>query len=492
MITALLRSASVSVSVRCTLLCCVLAMIAGCAAGPDFHRPAPPAVSQITREPLTSTVVATGPQGEAQRFDSNLEIAHEWWSAFASPALDTLVKESFRHNPNIDAAVAALRAAQENVAAQRSTFFPSAQLSYSPSRQQNAVGTISPTLTSGVPQYTLHTAQLSIAYVPDVFGLNRRTVESVAAQAEQQRFQLDATYLTLAANVVAAAVQEASLRAQIDATNDIIAADTKALDLLHFQAKAGYANGLDVAAQESALAAVQATLPPLQKQLEQTRDLIAILAGKYPAEAGPDRFDLVALQLPTALPLALPSQIVERRPDVRAAEAQVHSASAQVGIAVANRLPQFSISANYGGSAEKFTKMFSDNNVFWAVVGNAAQTVFDFGALKHKQKSAEAALDQAAAQYRSVVLTAFQNVADSLYALDADAKSLAAAVHAEVSAKRTLDITRKQLDAGFVNVLVLLNAQQSYQQARIALIQAQAARLADTAALFQALGGSWN
>ncbi|GAH37468.1 unnamed protein product, partial [marine sediment metagenome] len=199
--------------------------------------------------------------------------------------------------------------------------------------------------------------------------------------------------------------------------------------------------------------------------------------------------DLDELRLPSTLPPALPAQIVERRPDVRAAEAQVRSASAQVGVAVANRLPQFSLSANYGGSSEKFTKMFSDHNVFWAVVGSATQTVFDFGALKHKQKSAEAALDQAAAQYRGVVLSAFQNVADALYALDADAKALAAAERAEASAKKTLDLTRKQLDAGFINAIALLGAQQSYQQARIALIQARAARLNDTAALFQALGG---
>lgn len=476
---------------RESLLCCTLAAIAGCAAGPDYRRPELHTPQRVTREILTETVASQGAQGNAQRFDAEATIAREWWSAFGSPALDALIKEAFEHNPNIDAAAAALRAAQENVAAQRSTFFPSAQLNYSPSRQQNAVGTISPTLTSGVPQYTLHTAQLSIAYVPDVFGLNRRTVESLAAQEDQQRYELDAVYLTLASNVVAASVQEASLRAQVDATNEIIAAETKALELLRFQAKAGYANGLDVAAQDSALAAVQASLPPLQKQLEQTRDLIAILAGKYPAEAGADRFDLDALRLPSTLPPALPAQVVERRPDVRAAEAQVRSASAQVGVAVANRLPQFSLSANYGGSSEKFTKMFSDHNVFWNVVGSATQTVFDFGALKHKQKSAEAALDQAAAQYRGVVLSAFQNVADALYALDADAKALAAAERAEASAKKTLDLTRKQLDAGFINAIALLGAQQSYQQARIALIQARAARLNDTAALFQALGGSW-
>lgn len=478
-------------ALRRAVLPCLLAALGGCAAGPDFHRPAPPTVRQLTREPMTTTAAASGPQGAAQHFDPGLTVEQEWWKAFGSAALDVLVGDALRHNPGIDSATAALRVAQENLAAQRSAFFPTAQIGYSASRQRNAVGTISPTLTSGAPQYTLHTAQLSIAYAPDVFGLNRRTVESLSAQADQQRYSLEAVRLTLAANVVAAAIQEASLREQIAAANDIVTADSKALELLRFQLKAGYANGLDVAAQESMLASAQATLPPMQKQLEQTRDQLATLAGRYPADAGPDRFELATLRLPADLPLSLPAQIVEQRPDVRAAEAQVHAASAQVGIAVANRLPQLSISAAYGGNAEAFSKMFAAGNVFWSVIGSAAATVFDFGALKHRQNAAEAALDEAAAQYRSTVLAAFQNVADTLYALDADARALAAAERAEASAKKTFDLANRQLEAGFVNALAVLSAEQAWQQSRMSLVQARAARLDDTAALFQALGGGW-
>ena len=298
-------------------------------------------------------------------------------------------------------------------------------------------------------------------------------------------------YLTLASNTVAAAIQEAALRAQIKATEDIIHAATGALELLRRQAELGFASGLDVAAQETALAQMQQALPPLTKQLEQTRDLLAVLAGRLPAQGGTEDFDLDALQLAQVLPVSIPSKLVEQRPDVRAAEAQVHAASAQLGVAVANRLPQFSISALYGGSATQFSKMFADSNVFWGITGTIAQTIFDFGTLLHRQHAAESALDQAAAQYRSVVLTAFQNVADSLYALDADANALAAAVRAEMAAKKTLDLTRQQLELGFVNALALLNAEQAYQQTRIARIQAQAARYTDTAALFQALGGGW-
>lgn len=475
------------------VLASVLAVIgcSGCAVGPDFHRPSPPAVERYTREPLSATSKTSGVAGAAQHFDSGAKIELQWWTVFASPALNDLVDRAFKHNPNIESAQAALRQAQENTAAQRGFYFPTLQANYSPSRQKNAVGTISPTLTSGEPLYTLHTAQLSISYAPDVFGLNRRTVESLAAQAETQQYQLEAAYLTLASNVVAAAIQQSALRAQIRASEEIIRSAAKSLGSLRRQAELGYASGLDVAAQETALAQAQQALPPLNKQLEQTRDLLALLTGSFPAQGGMENIELDALHLPQTLPLSLPSTLVEQRPDVRAAEAQMHAASAQVGIAVANRLPQISISALYGGSATQFSRMFTDDNKFWGVTGNIAQTVFDFGTLLHRNRAANAALEQATAQYRSVVLTAFQNVADTLYALDADAKALSAAVAAETAAKKTRDLTQRQLELGFVNALALLNAQQAYQQTLIARIQAEAMRYTDTAALFQALGGGW-
>ncbi|MFC5740965.1 efflux transporter outer membrane subunit [Dyella tabacisoli] len=469
----------------------IAALCTGCAVGPDYHRPELAQPDRYTRAPLPTTIGhATGTHDE-QHLDPNAKISRTWWSVFGSPALNALVQRAFEHNPNIQSAQAALRQAQENVIAQHGAYLPSVQLGYSPSRQKNAVDTISPTLTSGAAMYTLHTAQLNIAYAPDVFGLNRRTVESLQAQADTQRFQLEAAYLTLASNVVAAAIQESALRAQIDATQDIIATNTRSLVILHQQAALGGASGLDVAAQETALAQAQQNLPALQKQLEQTRNLLAVLAGNPPAQGSNDDFDLTSFTLPQALPLSLPSQLVEQRPDVRAAEAQVHAASAQVGIALANRLPQFSISGNYGGSSTRFSKMFEEGNTFWGLTGNLTQTLFDFGTLKHRQRAAEAALEQSAAQYRGVVLTAFQNVADTLYALDADARTLTAATQAETSAKKTWELTRQQLDLGFVNGLSLLTAEQAYQQARIARIQAQAARYSDTAALIQALGGGW-
>lgn len=468
-----------------------VAICAGCAVGPDFKRAPAPDITSFTREPMTATASARVEGGAEQRFVLGREVAQQWWMAFGSPKLDALIQEAFEHSPTIEAANAALVQTRENAAGQFGLFLPVVQGSYSLSRQQNAVGTLAPTLNAGDPFYTIHTAQLSIAYAPDVFGLNRRTYESLKAQADAQRFQLEAAYLTLASNVVGAAVQEAALRAQIAATEEIITALTRSVDLLNKQSQLGAASGLDVAAQATALAQAQQTLPGLRKQLEQTRNLLAVLTGRFPTQADTTLFDLEALQLPRELPLSVPSKLVEHRPDVRAAEAQVHAASAAVGIAVANRLPQFSITALLGGVGLQFNQMFSDGNKFWGVTGSVAQTIFDFGTLKHRQRATEAALEQAKAQYRSVVLTAFQNVADSLYALDADAKALAAAVTAEAAAKKTFDITRGQFEAGAINGLTLLTAQQLYIQVRVARVQAQAARYADTAALFQALGGGW-
>jgi NodT family efflux transporter outer membrane factor (OMF) lipoprotein len=468
------------------------AVLCGCAVGPDFHSPAPPQVNGYTAEPLpAATASAPVPAGAAQRFVTDKDIPAQWWTLFRSAKLDALIERSLQANPTIDAAKAALRQARELTAAQVGAYYPQVQASFSPSRQRNPVNTLSPSLASGEAVFNLYTAQVSVGYTPDVFGLNRRQVESLAAQAESQGFQLEASRLTLSSNVAAAAIQEASLRAQIAASRKIVGVASETLEILRRQRGFGYASGVDVAAQESLLAQVQQTLPPLQKQLAQTRDLLAALAGGFASEGPAETFELSELQLPEELPLSLPSRLVQQRPDVRAAEAQVHAASAQVGVALANRLPQFSITGAAGGTSTVLGQMFEAGNVFWSVVGDVTQPLFSGGTLMHKQRAAEAALDEATAQYRSTVITAFQNVADTLNALEADAEGLRAADKAENAARTTLELTRKQLDNGMVSYLALLSAQQAYQQALLSLAQAQANRYADTAALFQALGGGW-
>jgi NodT family efflux transporter outer membrane factor (OMF) lipoprotein len=466
------------------------ALLCACV-GPNFHRPAAPAVDRYTTLPLAATTAAApGVGGAAQRFLSQQDVPRNWWTLFGSDELDSLVTAALRANPDVASAQAALRQALENTAAQRGSYFPTVQGSFDASRNRDATGVVQPTLQSGTPLYNLFTPQVTISYVPDVFGANRRAVESLAAQAEASRFQLDATYLTLTANVVTTAVQEASLRAQIAGTERVIALERESLAVLRRELELGAIAEADVYAQDAALAQLEATLPPLTKQLHQARDQLAVLTGRLPADFAPARFTLEQLSLPTDLPLGVPSQLVERRPDVRAAEAQLHAATAQVGVAIANLLPQLTITGDIGSTAALFADLFKPGTGFWNLGAHASQTLFAGGTLVHRKRAADAALDQAAAQYRAAVLTAFQNVADALHALDSDADALSAASRAEDAAQKSLDVVRHQLELGSVSYLALVNAEQAYQQDVVSLAQARGNRYADTAALFQALGGA--
>jgi NodT family efflux transporter outer membrane factor (OMF) lipoprotein len=468
-----------------------LLLLVACAVGPDFTRPAPPAVGRYTADPLPPvTAAAPGPGGAAQRLALGRDIPGEWWTLFRSPALDSLIKDALRRSPTITAAVAALRQAHELTLAGKGTLFPLVQAGLNASRNKTPA-VLGATPASNALYYNLYTPQLSVSYTPDVFGGARRTVEALAAQEENQRFQLEAAYLTLTSGVVAAVIGEAELREQIAATEKIISVERESLGILRRQLVLGEVAGADVAAQEAALAQAEATLPPLQKQLAQQRDLIAALVGRYPSQSPAAQFQLSSLHLPPDVPLSLPSRLVEQRPDILAAEANLHAASAQIGVAMANMLPDISLSANIGSSALTLASLFGPGTGFWTIVGDVTQTVFDAGANLHRTRASEAAFDQAAAQYKETVLTAFQNVADSLEALTSDAAALKAAVAAETAAKTSLDIARRQLALGAINYLGILQAEETYEQALINRVQAEAARFADTAALLQALGGGW-
>jgi NodT family efflux transporter outer membrane factor (OMF) lipoprotein len=469
----------------------VALLAAGCAVGPDFHTPATPEVGRYTREPLASRTSSTDIKfGQSQHFVNGRDIPAEWWRLFRSPALNSLVIKSLEANPNLQSTIAALRAAKENVYAQQGKYFPVVQANFNPTRQQQA-GVIAPTLNSGSSIFNLYTAQVAVTYTFDIWGQNRRAVESLQAAADSQRFQVEAAYLTLVSNVVVAAINEASLRAQIDATNKLIDINSKMLDILRKQFTEGYANRIDVAAQEAALAQVRATLPPLRKALAQQRDLLAALAGRYPSQEPSETFKLADLHMPTDLPVSLPAQLVEQRPDVRAAEELLHAASAQVGVAIANMLPNLTITGNRGYTASDLASLFSGPSIFWMVAGNATQTVFDGFTLLHTERATQAAYEQAAWTYRSTMIGAFQNVADSLRAIQNDADAVKAASDFEKAAKVSLDLAQQQMQTGYANVLFLLNAQVTYEQAVIQLVQAQANRVSDTAALLQALGGGW-
>jgi NodT family efflux transporter outer membrane factor (OMF) lipoprotein len=475
----------------CAAAASLVLFAGGCAVGPDFKTPTPPDAVGYTKEPLAAqTGSAPIGGGEAQRFVAGMDIPAQWWALFHSEALNALIEDSLKNNADLKSAQAALKVAQENYYAQQGVYYPSISANFEPTRNKNAVQP-SPTLATYQPYFNLYTAQVSVSYALDVFGGNRRQVETLEAQRDAQKFQLEATYLTLTSNVAAAAVQEASLRAQIAATEEIVTRYREALDIYRRRLALGDVAGADVAAQEAALAQAETSLPTLRKQLAQQRDLLTALAGRLPNDEVGETFDLATLTLPTDLPVTLPSKLVEQRPDIKAAEGQLHAASAQVGVAIANMLPQITLSGNLGTTATQANQLFLPGNGFWTLAGDFAQPIFQGGELLHKTRAARANLDEAAAQYRSTVIAAFQNVADTLHALQNDADAVQANLRAQQAASESLTIARKQLELGETSYLALLNAELTFQQAQINLVQARANRFADTAALFQALGGGW-
>jgi NodT family efflux transporter outer membrane factor (OMF) lipoprotein len=467
------------------------AALGGCMVGPDFVKPDPPKDQGYLPDALITETASTNVLGgNAQRFVSDLDIPGQWWEVFQSRPLDSLISSAIQANPDVQAAIAALKVTRLNARAQRGAFFPAVGIGGTANQYQSP-NSLSPVTNTDASIFSLFTALLSITYTVDVFGGVRRQVESLDALAEAQCFLLEAAYLTLASNVVVAAVTEASLRGQIEATQRIINLQRDTLDLLQRQSGLGQVPGGDVATQQAALAQVEATLPPLQKQLAQQRNLLATLIGRMPSDAPAERFDFASLTLPQNLPVSLPSKLVEQRPDVRAAEANLHSAGAQVGVAVANQLPQISLNLSLGSTALEPYQLFGPGLIASQVGGGFLAPLLDGGTLQARKRAAVAAFEQADAQYRSTVLTAFRNVADTLRALEYDALTLKAQSEAERAAAVSLNIARRRLELGDVGYITVLTAELAYQQAVIALVQAQASRYADTAALFQALGGGW-
>jgi NodT family efflux transporter outer membrane factor (OMF) lipoprotein len=485
-------------------IACLAALVGltGCAIGPDFKRPDAPVARGYSAELATdgsATVVAVG----QPVFNQHADIPADWWSLFQSEPLNALIEHALQQNPDIESAHAALRQAQEYANAQRGNYFPTIGLAYTPSRNKVA-GNLSSSapgpqgngdvIGQPPPQptyYNFHVTQLNVGYAPDVFGMNRRQVESAQALVAVQQFQLEAAHITLAANVFAAAVQQAVLKAQIAAMEKIVGSNQEQLAIVNSQLNHGAVTGVEVAVQESQLALARQSLIPLRLQLDKNRDLLAALQGNTPDQAAPATMDLATLHLPQELPLSLPSRLVEQRPDVRAAEEKLHYASAQTGVALASRLPQFNVTAAIGGMADTPAWMFKSGGAFFNLSADISQILFDGGALRARSRAAKAALAQAGADYRSTVITALQNVADTLFTLQADAQTVKAAEDAEKAATDALRINQKQYEFGAINYQALLAAQQARELSVIGLGQAEAMRLIDTAALYQALGGGW-
>ena len=470
------------------LLAPFAATLSACAVGPDFVRPSPPEVAGYTAEPVpVATASAAIAGGDAQRFFSGAEVPGQWWTQFGSGVLDGLVRQALAANPDLEAAQATLRQVQENYYATRAALFPAVGADASIQRNQASPQT-------GDALLTLYNASVGVSYLLDVFGANRRAIEASGALLDIQRFQLEATYLTLIANVLTAAIQDASLTAQIAAVQEIIALQTQALNLMTQQFELGAVARGDVLAQQSQLTQTQASLPSLQKQLALVRTQLAVLLGRFPAQGMVPAVSLADLRLPQELPLSLPSQLVDQRPDVRASEAALHQASAEIGIATAAMLPQFTLTgsvASATNSAAGSDGLFAADTLGWNLGAGVTAPIFQGGQLSRQRQAALYAYDSAAAQYRGTVLVAFADVANVLDALRYDAEALRAQQVAEETAAQSLEITTERFRAGAIAYLPLLDAQRTYQQARIALVQAQAARFADTVALFQALGGGW-
>lgn len=458
--------------------------LSGCGLlGPEHKRPPLPDDAGYSEAPLLDQPKPIGPGTDGvQSLMPGRDIPGDWWKVFGSPALSKLILAAFATSPDIEAAKATLRQVQENGRAAGSGWVPSINAKGSRTDVGFSAAAIGQTYTD---VFTLTTGQLNVSYPLDFFGTARK-VEAAAAQAQDQRFQLEAAYVTLSSNIVVTAIQEASLRAQIEATQSLIATKKRILQLIERQFELGGATLSDVLTQKSTVAQSETNLPSLRNNLEQQRTLLRMLAGRFPSAPLGEQFSFDELRLPEELPVSLPSSLVGQRPDIRSSEEQLRAAAAQVGIAIAAMLPQISLSGSAGRIA-----LGSFGFPIWDYGISISIPIFDGAKLIHQRRAADAGLEAAAARYRSTVLHAFRNVADTLQALQSDAEAVAAQKAVEKLAADSLSIAEKQYRAGSGSVLTLLNAQSQFEQARIGLIQAEARRLTDTAALYQALGGGW-
>lgn len=460
--------------------------LAGCAVGPEFVAPeAPPAATEGTylegHAPRDTASTAGLALGERQTLDFGREVTADWWRLFRCEALDRLIQQALMQSPTVATVQAALRQARENLAASTGSLeWPSVSAQVAASRQR-----------ASARDFSVFTAGVNVGYTFDLFGASRRQIEALEAGVDYQRYQLEAAYLTLTANLTVTAIREASLRAQRQATLDVLEAQERQLAVVERQLALGGVARSAFLALQTAIEQTRATLPPLEKSLAQNRHLLAVLAGRFPHEPGMPEFHLAAFSLPAQLPVSLPSALVRQRPDIRSSEALLHQASAQVGVSTANLYPQLSLSASFGASANQSDKLWTTPAQVWSWGSSLAAPLFNGGALQARRRAAEAGYDQALALYRQAVLTGFQNVADSLRAIEHDAAGLQTAASAERVARESFELARRQNELGAVSVLTLLDAERAYRQTRLALIQAQAARLTDTAVLFQALGGGW-
>lgn len=479
---------------RRTALCTVMAAaVAACTVDP-LQSPQVPAVSQYTASPVVLPGVAADvPGAQTQRLMPGQNMPALWWTLFKSPALDALVRQALQQSPTLERANAKLRQANEDFEARSGgTRYPKVDAKLSANRidvDPAAIGV------QGLPlktPFNLYLASVSVSYTFDFFGATRNELAALQGEIDRQRYDLEAARLMLAGNVVTAAIREAQLREQIEGSEQIVALQGKQLAITERLQQLGTAAQADVVAQRLELAQTRASLPDLWRQLEQLRHRLAVYTGQPPGAAQLPEFRLTDLQLPTELPLSLPSELARQRPDIRAAEALLQQAGAKVGVATANLYPQLTLSANVGSiGSSNGGDLFAGSSGFYILGAALTQPLFRGGELQARRRAAVAAYEQAGAAYQEVVLQGWQNVADVLRALEADANKLRERADAAAQAQLHHDIMAGRYQAGGVSQLALLDAQRKLQAALIERIQVTADRYADSAALLQALGGGW-
>ena len=468
-------------------LASLLATLGACTVGPDFVRPAPPAVQRYTAAAMPATMGAD--TGAAQSLRVGAALSAQWWELFRSSKLDAVVSRAVADNKTLAAARAALAQAQATVAAARGAYFP--QIAFDASASRRRSGTQLPGSGASASISNVYSLGPTVSYAPDVFGGARRVVEQQQALAQFQRYELAAAYLTLTGNAVSQAVSMASLRGQIEATEAVVTDDERNLTLVREKYTVGKAAWVDILTARTQLAADRAALPALRQQLSAAQHALSILAGSAPAGWSPPAFDLADFTLPHALPLTLPSELVRQRPDILAAEAQLHASSAAIGIATAQLYPSVTLSGSLGQQALSTAALFQPASRYWSLSGDLLAPIFQGGRLRAQRRAAIAAYRASLASYEQTVLQGLQQVADTLQALQHDAQLVEAERQILVNATDALQLQRISYAAGKTSLLTLIDAERSYQQARLGLVRAQAQRLQDTAQLFVALGGGW-
>ena len=464
----------------------VAAALTGCAVGPSFTRPVPPAADRYTAQP-TQIEGAAPADAAAQHVALGSELGPAWWRRFGSPVLDATVERALAHNRTLAAAEATLAQAQELAAAQAGTLAPQVGASAGGGRQKYGEEFLGPL--AKPPPFNYYAIGATVSYTLDYTGGAARSVEQQLALADVQRQRLEAARLAVAGNAVMQALRIASLRAQIATTHAILDQDRENLKLVRVAFEAGSVSRLDIVAAESQLASDTTLLPPLRQELSLAEHALAIVLGEPPATALPE-FDLNRLTLPRELPVSLPSELARRRPDILSAEAQLHAATAAVGVAEANLYPHITLSANTGQQSATLAHLFDASSNVWSLAAGLVAPIFDGGTLRAERRASADALRASAAQYQQTVLIAFGQVADSLQALDHGAELLQAQSRAQDAARDNVELTRLSYHEGNVGVLQVLDAERLYQQARLGVVRAEAQRYSDTAQLFLALGGS--